>query len=731
MDGSQALSNVSKLLAQKFGDLGAAAADRLRSWMSGTLPFTYPEMLERHLDESRLNLLFDCFWQVLPFGTGGRRGPVGYGSNRLNPTTITLTVQGHCEYLRKTFPKADSLAVIVANDVRVFNDFAGVYKFLGPTHPLSGISSRSLGKLACEVYAGNGITAYCAEPQADYSVLSTPELSYLIRKIKAVGGVNISASHNPPDDNGIKVYDEYGSQPVAPNDQRLVEAMDISTIQRMPFEQALAQNLIRAVPPELHQEYIAGYVHLYDKVYEPQADSPIVYTPLCGCGLTTVGDVLTTLGFPFFVPPNQSPDGSFAVIPFRAPNPEVPQATEPARDFADQKGSGIVLSSDPDADRIGLEVKLADSSWYHFDGNQIAAVLCYFLMLDPEGPRRKGLVIETLVTTRILRKIVDEAGDSQLIDDLLVGFKYVADVLKKLEHDGRYRDVKCTPDKLVLATEESHGVIVDPSIRDKDATPACMYLAALYQRLRRQGRNLHDYYVQILDHVGPHADFNRSIMMSGADGVFKRDRIMGSLRQSPLNTVAGSALRKVSDHWDQAAFGHFVSETDKLPRNVIQYFFDSFVITVRPSGTEPKLKFYCQVLPDAELSRTKGLERLSAAAARAEKLAVVVYRELLKRIDVDLEEPALLLPDIVDLAKKQVFQQRTVPELHRAITSGRFSNVQECLGWLNKEVAAMTPGADPLPALKAPLTLLTKLWTHENGGSPLLGELQKWVGSRT
>src|SRR5229473_175348 len=731
MNGSQALSNVSKLLAQKFGDLGAASADRLRSWMSGTLPFTYPEMLERHLDESRLNLLFDCFWQVLPFGTGGRRGPVGYGSNRLNPTTITLTVQGHCEYLRKTFPKADSLAVIVANDVRVFNDFAGVYKFLGPTHPLSGISSRSLGKLACEVYAGNGITAYCAEPQADYSVLSTPELSYLIRKIKAVGGVNISASHNPPDDNGIKVYDEYGSQPVAPNDQRLVEAMDISTIQRMPFEQALAQNLIRAVPGELHQEYIAGYVHLYDKVYEPQADSAIVYTPLCGCGLTTVGDVLTTLGFPFFVPPNQSPDGSFAVIPFRAPNPEVPQATEPARDFADQKGSGIVLSSDPDADRIGLEVKLADSSWYHFDGNQIAAVLCYFLMLDPEGPRRKGLVIETLVTTRILRKIVDEAGDSQLIDDLLVGFKYVADVLKKLEHDGRYRDVKCTPEKLVLATEESHGVIVDPSIRDKDATPACMYLAALYQRLRRQGRNLHDYYVQILDHVGPHADFNRSIMMSGADGVFKRDRIMESLRQSPLNTVAGSALRKISDHWDQAAFGHFVSETDKLPRNVIQYFFDSFVITVRPSGTEPKLKFYCQVLPDAELSRTRGLERLSAAAAKAEKLAVVVYRELLKRIDVDLEEPALLLPDIVDLAKKQVFQQRTVPELHRAITSGRFSNVQECLGWLNKEVAAMTPGADPLPALKAPLTLLTKQWTRENGSSPLLGELQKWVGSRT
>jgi phosphoglucomutase len=729
---SQALSTVSELLARRFGELGTAASDRLRSWMSGTLPFTFPEVLERHLDERQVDLLFDAFWQVLPFGTGGRRGRVGYGPNRVNPTTIAITVQGHCEYLRSAFANVERLAVVVANDVRVFNDFAGAYKFLGPTHPLSGISSRSLGKLACEVYAGNGIAAYFAKPEADDALLSTPELSYLIRKVKAIGGVNISASHNPPDDNGIKVYDEYGSQPVAPNDERLVEAMDrVSTIKRLPFEQAVTQGLVRAVPRESHSEYVEGYVRLYDRVYEPQADSPVVYTPLCGCGLTTVGDVLTKLGFPFLVPPKQSADGSFEVIPFRAPNPEVPQATEPARDFADQKGSGIVLSSDPDADRVGVEVKLADSSWYHFDGNQIAAVLCYFLMLDPEGPRRKGLVIETLVTTKILGKIVEEAGNSQLIEDLLVGFKYVADVLKKLEHDGRYKEIRCSPAELVLAVEESHGVIIDPSIRDKDASPACMYFAALYQRLRRQNRNLLDYYVQILDHVGPYADFNRSIMMTGAGGVFKRDRIMESLRESPLNSIAGSDLRRVSDHWDEATFGRFVSETDKLPRNVIQYFFDSFVITVRPSGTEPKLKFYCQVMPDAELFRAHGMERLSAATAKAEKLAVVVYKELLKRIEVDLEEPALLLPDIVDLGRKQEFQLRTVPELHRAIRSGSFSDVHECLGWLRKEAAAMTPGADPLPALKAPLSFLTKQWAREDGCTPLLGELQESLGSRT
>ncbi len=723
-----ALSDISEQLVQKYGNLGAAAAARLRSWMSDSLPFAHPEILEKHLDSSHLKLLFDSFWQILPFGTGGRRGRVGYGSNRLNPTTIAITVQGHCEYIRRAFPGSQHLSVVVANDVRVFNDLAGTYRFLGPKHPLLGISSRSLGKLACEVYAGNGIAAYFAEPDADYALLSTPELSFLIGQIHAVAGVNISASHNPPDDNGIKVYDQFGSQPVAPDDQRLVEAMEsVSTIRSMPFEQARAEGLIRPIPRDLHREYVQSYVKLYNNLYEPQSDLPLIYTPLCGCGLSTVGDVLTSLGFPFLVPPNQTPDGSFEVIPFRAPNPEVPQATEPARNFADQKGSGIVLSSDPDADRVGVEIKLRDGSWYHFDGNQIAAVLCYLLMLDPEGPRRKGLVIETLVTTKILRKIVEQAGDSQLIDDLLVGFKYVADVLKKLEREGRYKDFAGSPSDLVLATEESHGVILIPTIRDKDATPACMYLAGLYQRLRRQGQNLLDYYVHILDHLGAFADFSRSIMMTGADGIFKRDQIMESLRQSPLTEVAGSKVRKLSDHWDQKAFGPFVSETDKLPRNVIQYEFDSFVITVRPSGTEPKLKFYCQVMPDADLSDTRGMKRLSAAAAKAQKLAVLVYRELLKRIHVDLEEPALLLPDIVDLEQKQTFQRRTLPDLHNAILKGRFAGLRECLDWLQREAAAMTPGADPMPALKAPLALLTKQWIREHGSTPLLNELEGWA----
>ncbi len=738
MPVASVLSNVSESLTQKYGDLGASAADRLRIWLSGSLPFTHPEILEKHLEESdegRISLLFDCFWQILPFGTGGRRGRVGYGSNRVNLATIATTVQGHCEYLKKAFPQRKQLTVVVANDVRVFNDFAGTYRFLGENHPLLGLSSRSLGRLACEVYAANGITAYFEEPHAPHALLSTPELSFLIGKLQATGGVNISASHNPPDDNGIKVYDHFGSQPVAPDDQRLVEAMDsVSNIRRMPFEQALAEGLVQAVPKDLHREYVQGYVRLFGDIHKPDPKSPIVYTPLCGCGLTTVGDVLKELKFPFLVPPNQGPDGTFSAIPLGAPNPEVPQATGPATLFADEHGSGIVLSSDPDADRIGLEVKLSDGSWHHFDGNQIAAVLCYYLMLDPHGPRRKGLVIETLVTTKILRKVVEKAGDSFLIDDLLVGFKYVADVLKRLESEGQYKGVRCTPDQLVLATEESHGVILIPSIRDKDATPACMYFAALYQRLRAEGRNLFDYYVQILDDLGPFADASRSIMMNGADGTFKRDKIMESLRESPLESVAGSPVRKIVDHWDQGdqGWGKFKSETDKLPRNVLQYFFDSFIIAVRPSGTEPKLKFYCQLMPDAELSHTRGKERLAAATAKAEKLALLVYREMLSRIGVSLDEAALLLPDMIDLGLKQSFQQQTIPRLREALVTEKCRNLEDCLRWLRdqKEVAAMTPKKDPLPALKAPLAHLTKQWMQEKSGVRLVKELHRWATGR-
>jgi phosphoglucomutase/phosphomannomutase len=729
MAESEALKESCTLLAERYGERGQGAASRLVQWVSGAIPHAYPEILARHLAERHLDLLFDAFWQVLPFGTGGRRGKVGYGANRLNPSTVAMTVQGHCHYLRTALPEAAKLAVVVANDVRLFRDIAGVYDFLGREHPLLGVSSRSLAKLACEIYAGNGILAYLAEPDSDEAVLATPELSFLIKRLQAVGGINLSASHNPPDDNGVKVYDEHGSQPVAPNDQHLVDAMNKATeISSVPFNEALAQGLIRAVPPELHEQYVQTYVEVYGRVYTPRPEVLIVYTPLCGCGLSTVGAVLKRLGFPFVVPPRQEADGAFEVIPFKAPNPEVAEATAPAKAFADEQGSGLVLSSDPDADRVGLEAKLADGAWYHFDGNQIAAILCYFLMLDPQGPRRKGLVIETLVTTRLLGKIVEQSPGSLLIDGLLVGFKYVADVLKSLEQTGRYGHIACSAQQLVLAAEESHGVMVVPSIRDKDATPACMYLAALYQRLHQEGRTLLDYYIQIVEECGDYETVNRSITMSGAEGTLRKDRILASLRQAPPETLAGQRVNRVVDYWDQGVFGPFVSETDRLPRNVVQYFTDEFIITVRPSGTEPKLKLYCQLLPDGEPPQAHGLARLQEARQRAEAIARSVYNELLSRVGLSLGAAALWLPDLVDLDRKRDFEQNTARELREALAASRFGQLGDLLAWLRGEVASMTPGADPLPALKAPVGCLCEQWRQELPWTPLLGELAEWAG---
>ncbi len=729
------LERMSALLEDRYGVSGREAAERLRRWMSGEIPYAAPEVIDRHLEAEHLPLVFDAFRQVLPFGTGGRRGPMGYGPNRMNPSTVAMTAQGHSNYLNGTSPEEPRatgpsperpLSVVVANDVRVFTDNAGAYRFLGPRHPLMGVSSRSLARLACEIYAANGIVAYLAAPEDDRAVTSTPELSCFIVQLAAAGGVNVSASHNPPDDNGIKVYDAYGSQPIAPEDQRLVDTMDRATeVRTVPFEQGLRSGMIHPLPPELHAAYIDTYLSLYGNLRPPDGKAPVVYTPLCGCGVNTVKEVLERLGFTLLIPPDQGLDGSFAAIPFKAPNPEVPHATAPAREFADRHGAGIVLSSDPDADRIGMEARTADGSWYHFDGNQIAAILGHHLMLDPEGPRRRGLVMETLVTTRLLGRVVAEAGDSWLIDDLLVGFKYVADVLKTLERTGRYKDITCSPQDLVLAAEESHGVVMAPGIRDKDATPACMFLAALYQRLLDEDRTMLDYYVEMLRELGGYDNVNRGITLAGAEGTRKKDRIMASLRAAPPRELAGQPVRRFIDYRDTERFGPIVSDTDRLPRNVLQAHTDHFIITVRPSGTEPKLKLYCQLLPDGQPLEAAGTGLLDEVRGRADRVARSLYNELLSYIGVSLDEAALLLPDIVDLEAKQRFAGETAPRLRDAMRNGRFAGLDELLQWLRRETAAMTPAADPLPALKRSLAGLCREW-HDEPGITLVEELRRW-----
>ena len=263
-----------------------------------------------------------------------------------------------------------------------------------------------------------------------------------------------------------------------------------------------------------------------------------------------------------------------------------------------------------------------------------------------------------------------------------------------------------------------------------------MFLAALYQKLQQEGRTLLDYYIEILEKLGGYADTGRSIVMTGAEGGIQRDRIVASLRASLPETLGGRAVRKVVDYWNEITFGKLQSSTDQLSRNVLQFFLDGFIVTVRPSGTEPKLKFYCQLVPfeNAE-GRTAGpalhgMALLHDLTEQVEAMARAVYQELLARLDLHLGEPGLLLPDLIDIGRKQDFERNTVPQLHEALAQGRFKNLDELLAWLRGEVAAMTPGADPLPALRASVAYLYMQWANELPGAPVLQELAAWAGAR-
>ena len=270
-------------------------------------------------------------------------------------------------------------------------------------------------------------------------------------------------------------------------------------------------------------------------------------------------------------------------------------------------------------------------------------------------------------------------------------------------------------------------MIMLPGIRDKDASPACMYLAALHQRLRAEGRNLLDYYSDILERLGGYDNANRSITMIGAEGMLKKDRIMASLRSEPPQIIGGERVRRVIDYWNEEKFGPFVSESDRLPRNVIQLQADAFVVTVRPSGTEPKLKLYCQLLPNGSAPPAGDGALLQKVRQRANAAARQIYGDLLARIDVSLGTAGLLLPDIVDLERKLAFERQTVHELRDALASRRYADLDGLLDWLRGAVAAMTPGADALPALKEPLVWLCEQWKDDLTDAPLLGALADWT----
>jgi len=682
----------------------SAIADRafgfLDTWLTAPIYQTQRGSILAHIAQGKFDLLLDSFHQLVPFGTGGRRGRVGFGPNRINQITVAMSVQGHCDYLRETAAAASSGTIVVAFDTRIFADIAGTYGFLGPDNPLLGLTSRALARIACEIYAGNGFEVYVPGLASNTEYLSTPELSFAIRHLQAIGGINVSASHNHPDDNGFKFFNEHGAQDIPPTDQKMTLFMGgVTKIQRVEFADAVAGGRIRPLPEGLHAVYLGASLALRSK--NPRS-ATIVYTPLCGTGNGTVGDVLRAAGYDVrLYEPHANYDGTFAAIPLRLPNPEVPEAASPALGMARAVNADMVLCTDPDADRIGVFARDGEGRWRYLNGNEIASILAYYLVMDGEhGPKRSGILIKTLVTTRMIQNIARQSG-CPIVCDLLVGFKYIANVLLSLEREGRFEGVVASPRDLVLAGEESHGVLLTPLVRDKDAAGGALVLCELVSQLRMEGRYLPEYLDALAMTCGNYQNMARSVVMRGIRGATALERMMRSLRAAPPRAFGGMPVLRFRDLLSPE-HGPILSETDKLSRNVLVFELEHAQIVVRPSGTEPKAKIYV----DVEGAKLPGVSDRPGAAAFARKLAAEVLDECLARIGFNLSANAHLLPDYLDLDLKADFDTRFRGDLVAAL--GKLGSQTEAgqIEWLRDRLKPYGGGSDPLGPTAATLEAL-------------------------
>jgi phosphoglucomutase/phosphomannomutase len=570
----------------------------LRQWLTGPEFAVYRPQLEWLVRERQWAGLLDRFYQILPFGTGGRRGPVGIGPNRMNVWTLTASVQGHCEYLKECFPGVEPLRVALAYDVRCFEDKRRNYN---PelSNPVLHLSSKNLAHHAAGVYAANGIHAHIL-PADSPRYLATPELSFAIRYLKAHGGLNISASHNPPDDNGGKFYDERGGQPVPPDDQIMADLVDqVTTIKTLPWGEALRSGRVHLMDETSHQAYL-DLLRRQSLVPPPKFDElQIVFTPLHGVGAMTAMEALVAQGFRVKpVAEQMKPDGQFPNVT-KTPNPEVPESMDRAMATAQRVQADLVLSTDPDADRLGALIPDGQSGWRFVTGNEIAALLTHFKLnqLAQRGQLpRSPIVIKTEVTTSQVTRIARHFK-AQLVENLLVGFKYIADVLWHLENEGAYEDVRGTPEDFVIASEESHGILVTPQIRDKDAGGAAVLLAELALTQRRQGKTVLDYLEALARQFGYFRTEGVPVVMTGILGKKNMARMLDALRANPPREIAGLAVTAFEDLRDpNGRMGPLRGATDAAARNFLLFRLGERArIAFRPSGTEPKAKAYIEV----------------------------------------------------------------------------------------------------------------------------------------
>ena len=609
------------------------ALEHLAKWLSDDMFKDYRAQIEYLIASEKWSFLLDSFYQVMPFGTGGRRGLVGIGPNRINLWTIRASAQGHSQYLLQQYgQEAQKRGLVLAYDVREYSQ-KGVYDD-SLANPVMDLNCKQLAEAAAQVYVANGIKVFMFN-----GVRSTPELSFAIRYLQAVAGDVFSASHNLPTDNGKKVYNESGGQLIPPYDQILVDQVTekVTTIPTMSLEEAKTKGLLVEIGAEVDQAYWDAVISVS---LAQERSLKILYSPLHGTGLTSVYPVLQQLGFDVALDPRTSNlSGAFENVTFHIPNPEVRASFDTSLPAAEKSKADIIINTDPDADRIGVMVKHKDE-WVFLNGNEIGIILAQYGISKFKAKQILSddcVIIKTGVTTSLIEKIAQE-NKIECFADLLVGFKYIGEAMEQLEKAGQMQ-------KFILGTEESHGYIIGNYARDKDAACAAVWIAELAAELKKADQTLIDYLHAIYAQYGYCHNALSEIRLLGAQGMEQINLIMEDLRRNNIKALHGFDIKQKINLRDGKPF---LSMTDQSARNVLifklsnKHDTQNIRMIVRPSGTEPKIKIYVEVfgkpcqLADLQIE----INKISAYKDDLEK-ALLQY--CYKVLHVDFPERGFLL----------------------------------------------------------------------------------------
>lgn len=543
---------------------------RAQKWLDGRYDEETRAEVRAMLDAEDKTQLIDAFYKDLEFGTGGLRGIMGAGTNRMNIYTVGAATQGLANYLKDTFKELPQISVAVGHDVRN--------------------NSRKFAELTARVFAANGIKVYLFDGPCP-----TPEVSYAIRKLGCQSGVMVTASHNPKEYNGYKAYWSDGAQMIAPHDVKTIEYVNaITSVDQIKFD--ADESLIQAIGKDIDDQYLADIhaLSLDPEVDKKHHDMKIVYTPIHGTGLRLVFDSLKLWGFDnvIHVPEQDIQSGDFPTVV--SPNPENAEAMTMGIAKAKETGASLVLASDPDADRVGLVVRDKEGNYQLVNGNQICMLLIYYIITQNV---RKGLlngteyVVKTIVTTETIKRIAD--ANNIKCFDCFTGFKWIADVMRNMEATGRY----------LGGGEESYGFLPETFVRDKDSVSTNSLIAECAAWAADKGMNLYELLVEIYAEYGFSCERGVSVVRPGKTGAEEIVAMMKNFRENPPKTLAGSPVTCIKDYSDLNCRNLVDGSVEKMDfpttSNVLQFFTESGdKVSVRPSGTEPKIKFYVEVRED-------------------------------------------------------------------------------------------------------------------------------------